>query len=232
MSSHAPSLTLTQNGQLNADSPKSMLTIIDYGIGNLRSIEKAFEAVGAEVERTDDVARIEKAGRLVLPGVGAFGACMAEIRKRGLVTPILEAVERGTPFLGVCVGMQLLFEESTEQGTHPGLGILPGRVVHFSDSLTQNGAAAEELKIPHMGWNTVEPRRKDKLVEGIDEGAFFYFVHSYHARPEREGDVLAATRYGVEFPAMVAKDNVFGVQFHPEKSQQAGLKLLRNFAAL
>ncbi|HET6569003.1 MAG TPA: imidazole glycerol phosphate synthase subunit HisH [Rhodothermales bacterium] len=224
-----------------------MLTIIDYGIGNLRSIEKAFQAVGVDVLRTDRVADIERAERLVLPGVGAFGACAAEIRRRGLEQPILDAVARGKPFLGVCIGMQLLFEESEEMGRHRGLGILPGRVVKFTGHPvpagvpTYKGAPepSEEatdgekpLKIPHMGWNRIVPEQSSPLLEGIEPGAYFYFVHSYHALPEDTADVIAHSEYGMPFPAIVGRNNVFGVQFHPEKSQKNGLDILRNFSTI
>jgi glutamine amidotransferase len=150
-------------------------------------------------------------------------------------------VDRGVPFLGVCVGLQLLFDESTERGTHQGLGLLPGRVVRFSfehlndqlDPRTPKPAPQNpKLKIPHMGWNTLVPHRASPLLEGLDDGAFVYFVHSYHAVAERPGDVLAHTTYGVDFPAVVARNNIFGVQFHPEKSQHAGLRILKNFAQL
>jgi glutamine amidotransferase len=224
-----------------------MITIIDYGIGNLRSIEKAFERVGAKVLRTDRVEDVARADHLVLPGVGAFGACIAEVRRRGLEAPILEAVARGVPFLGVCIGMQLLFEIGEEMGRHEGLGILPGRVVRFQGAYASLEAVTyaddggdaglddderPRLKVPHMGWNTVTPTRPSPLFDDIPPGAFFYFVHSYHPAPERPDDVLATTTYGVSFPSVVAHDNVFGVQFHPEKSQHNGLKILDNFAGL
>ncbi len=222
-----------------------MTTIIDYGIGNLRSIEKAFQAVGVEVLRTDRPEDIECAERLVLPGVGAFGACAAEIRRRNLEEPIQAAINAGTPFLGVCVGMQLLFEIGEELGTHRGLGILPGRVVRFDGAtdqqtpqeLSTDMAEAEPettkpLKVPHMGWNTVTARYGSPLLAGIEENAFFYFVHSYHAKPARPEDVLGVTNYGITFPSVVARNNVLGVQFHPEKSQQNGLNVLKNFSKL
>lgn len=212
-----------------------MTTIIDYGIGNLRSIEKALAHVGAEPERTDDPEKIAAAERLVLPGVGAFGACIGEIRKRGLEAPICEAAETGTPLLGVCVGMQLLFDTGEEHGTHAGLGLLEGRVTHFHEAAPRrNGASpgAKALKVPHMGWNTAEATHASPLLAGLDTAPYFYFVHSFHARPVHSGDVLATATYGHAFPAMVARNNVFGVQFHPEKSQQAGLRLLENFATL
>jgi glutamine amidotransferase len=209
--------------------PSIMVTIIDYGIGNLRSIEKAFQRVGAEVLRTDDPQALREAERLVLPGVGAFGACINEIRRRNLEGPIHEAVAAGTPFLGVCVGLQLLFEAGHEKGMHEGLGLLPGRVVHFHDA---SDGWPDDLVVPHMGWNTIEPTRAHPLLDGTGEAAYVYFVHSYHAVAEDPGDVLAATTYGHDFPAVVQRENVFGVQFHPEKSQAAGLRILENFATL
>jgi glutamine amidotransferase len=206
-----------------------MVTIIDYGIGNLRSIEKALQRVGATVRRTDDPAAVRDAERLVLPGVGAFGACIDEIRDRDLEAPILEAIEAGTPFLGVCVGMQLLFETGHEKGVHEGLGVLPGRVEHFHAAAD---GSADHLVVPHMGWNALTPRREHPLLEGTGDPAYVYFVHSYHAVAEAPDDVLATTTYGHDFPAVVQRDNVHGVQFHPEKSQAPGLRLLENFATL
>ncbi|HMB91512.1 MAG TPA: imidazole glycerol phosphate synthase subunit HisH [Rhodothermales bacterium] len=216
-----------------------MITIIDYGIGNLRSIEKAFERVGAEVVRTDNPDDLARADHLVLPGVGAFGACAAEIRRRELVAPIQEAVERGVPFLGVCVGMQLLFEVSEELGEHEGLGLLPGRVVRFAGAMepaTVSTGPPDEpptqpLKVPHMGWNTLSIQQELPLLAGLPAEAYVYFVHSYHAVPDEPNDILATTPYGLDFPAIVGRGNVFGVQFHPEKSQHNGLRILENFAA-
>lgn len=208
-----------------------MVTIIDYGIGNLRSIEKAFQHVDVAVRRTDDPEAIRSADRLVLPGVGAFGACIGEVRSRDLGDPIRAAIDAGTPFLGVCVGLQLLFEVGEERGEHPGLGVLPGRVVRF-DREELEAASGETLKIPHMGWNTVRFSRPHPLLAEIPDESYFYFVHSFFVRPEREEDVLGWTEYGVPFPAMVGRENVLGVQFHPEKSQTHGLRILRNFAAL
>ena len=202
-----------------------MITIVDYGIGNLRSIEKALQHVGARVLRTDSVEDLAQADHLVVPGVGAFGACMQEVRRRALAQPILDAVARGVPLLGVCVGMQMLFDVGEERGLHRGLGVLPGRVIRFNP-------AERGLKVPHMGWNTLTPRYQSPLLDGLDPGAFCYFVHSYHAAPERPDDILATTSYGVDFPAIVACENVFGVQFHPEKSQRTGLRILENFARL
>ncbi|NBC87365.1 MAG: imidazole glycerol phosphate synthase subunit HisH [Bacteroidetes bacterium] len=208
-----------------------MVTIIDYGIGNLRSIEKAFRAVGADVLRTDDPDAIATAERLVLPGVGAFGSCINEIRSREVEDAIHAAIDRGIPFLGVCVGMQLLFDEGLEHGTHQGLGLLPGQVVHFHRAA--NGETTD-LKVPHMGWNVLSPTRSSPLFDGLDEGGepYVYFVHSYHAVAADASDVLATSSYGHAFPAVVQRDNVFGVQFHPEKSQYHGLRILENFTQL
>jgi glutamine amidotransferase len=205
-----------------------MVTIIDYGIGNLRSIEKAFQMVGAEVLRTDDGSAVAEADRLVLPGVGAFGACVDEIRRRDLEAPIRDAVAAGTPFLGVCVGMQLLFEVGHEKGTHEGLALLPGRVRHFHDI---DGADPDRV-VPHMGWNALAPTRAHPVLDGLGDDPYVYFVHSYHAVADVEHDVLATTTYGHALPAAVQRDNILGVQFHPEKSQAAGLRLLDNFATL
>lgn len=207
-----------------------MITIIDYGIGNLRSIEKAFQAVGVDVLRTDDPERIAEASHLVLPGVGAFGACAAEIQQRSLEQPILDYVATGRPFLGVCVGMQLLFDYSEELGNHPGLGILPGRVVHFHNA--EDAAQTQSLKVPHMGWNTVQSQRTSPLLHDLGTPPYFYFVHSFHVYPENPADALGLTTYGVSFPAIVQRNNVFGVQFHPEKSQKDGLQILKNFCQL
>lgn len=215
-----------------------MITLVDYGIGNLRSIEKAFERVGVPVVRTDDAERIRSAERLALPGVGAFAACRAELDRRGLVAPIRAAARAGTPLLGICVGMQLLFEASEEMGVTPGLGLLPGRVVRFAPNLSEyagDGAPPRRLKVPHMGWSRVAAADSpllDGLSGAADTAPHYYFVHSYHAAPERASDVIGWAHYGQRFAAAVARDNVFGVQFHPEKSQHAGLRLLRNFASL
>ena len=222
-----------------------MLCIIDYGIGNLRSIAKAFEAVGANVVRSDKPADIERASHVVLPGVGAFGACADEIKKRNLVNPIREAIDAGKPFLGVCVGMQLLFDLSEEMGIHEGLGVLPGRVVRFQrvyehtlvttnaeTQLEHDVDATRGIKVPHMGWNIVHPTRTSPLLAGLKSPAYFYFVHSYHAVAGLSSDVLGETDYGTRFPAIVHRNNVFGVQFHPEKSHDNGLLILKKFTRL
>ena len=203
-----------------------MLTIVDYEIGNVRSLAKAFEAAGVEALRTDDAETISAASRLVLPGVGAFGACAAALRERGLFDLVAERARAGVPLLGVCVGMQLLFEASEERGEHRGLGLLPGRVVRFAAARDADGRA---FKVPHMGWNRLDPQRDHPVVAGRADHV--YFVHSYHAAPTVPDDVLATVDYGAPIPAVVGRGSVVGVQFHPEKSHAAGLALLRRFAA-
>ena len=195
--------------------------IVDYGMANLRSVQKAFERLGHAAEVTRDPDRIADAAGVVLPGVGAFGACMANLAAFGLVEPVRHAITRGRPFLGICLGMQLLFEESEEFGPVAGLGILPGRVVRFS--------AAPEHKIPHMGWNRLHVARRVAALGDLPEGAYTYFVHSYYPVPSDPAVVVTTTTYGVEFASSVARDNIFACQFHPEKSQQVGLGLLDSF---
>ncbi len=216
-----------------------MITLVDYGIGNLRSLEKAFHAVGVDVLRTRDTAAIRRASRLVLPGVGAFGACVDTLRGYGLEAPLRAAVADGVPLLGVCVGMQMLFETGREMGTHDGLGFLEGEVIRFADGMTEDdedplsGTLTQRtLKVPHMGWSALTPTTPTPLLDGLDAGTHVYFVHSYHAAPARPTDVLATAHYGQDFPAVVGRGRVFGAQFHPEKSQHAGLRLLRNFATM
>lgn len=196
------------------------VAIIDYGVGNLRSVEKAFAATGCEAVVSGDERVLRGADKLVLPGVGAFGACMKALSERGFDRLVREKVEGGTPLLGVCVGMQLLFEESDEFGATPGLGLLRGKVRRFSD----------ELVVPHVGWNRVTARQSHALFSDVAHAAHFYFVHSYYCEPEDKSVVAGETEYGVRYASVVAKANICGVQFHPEKSQDAGLRLLRNFA--
>jgi imidazole glycerol-phosphate synthase subunit HisH len=200
----------------------SDVVIIDYGVGNLRSVEKAFAAMQCEAVVSGDEEALRAAKRLVLPGVGAFGACMKALAERGFDRLVRERVEEGTPVLGVCVGMQLLFEESEEFGSTPGLGLLRGKVRRFSD----------ELVVPHVGWNRIDQIRENPLFNGVANGSFFYFVHSYYCDPFDQNIVAGKTQYGVTYASVVAKDNICGVQFHPEKSQDAGLRLLKNFARL
>jgi glutamine amidotransferase len=189
-------------------------------VGNLRSVEKAFEATGCEAVVSADESVLRRAERLVLPGVGAFGACMKALTQRGFDGLVRERVAEGTPLLGVCVGMQLLFEESDEFGSTPGLGLLPGRVKRFND----------ELVVPHVGWNRIFQIRQNPLFNDVANESFFYFVHSYYCEPEDKSVVAGETEYGVKYASVVAKANLCGVQFHPEKSQDAGLRLLKNFA--
>jgi len=201
---------------------------VDYGMGNLRSAQKGFEKAGHAATITDDPALVANADAVVLPGVGAFGECYEGLRSRGFVEPILEAARSGRPFLGICVGLQLLFEESEEGGLHKGLGILPGRVVRFPD------AKETGLKVPHMGWNRIRATgtRPCPLLADAAPDPYMYFVHSYYPEPGDPDLVLATCEYGVEFAAMVGRGNVFAVQFHPEKSQREGIKLLKAFGDL
>ena len=200
------------------------IAIVDYGMGNLRSVQKALERVGQEAEVTRDAERIATAPAVVLPGVGAFGACMQNLTSLGLVEPVRAAIAAGRPFLGICLGMQLLFDESEEFGPVRGLGVLPGRVVRFLPD--------PALKVPHMGWNELRVARRVPQLAGIDDGASVYFVHSYYPVPADPAVVATTTAYGPEFASSVARENVFACQFHPEKSQQIGLRLLENFVAV
>ncbi len=200
------------------------ILVVDYGLGNLGSVIKGFRQVGAEVALSDDPAELLAADALVLPGDGAFGATMDEIRGRGLVEVLLQAARAGTPLLGICIGMQVLFEESEEHGRHAGLGLLPGRVRRFFGDEQEH-----DLPVPHMGWNRLWHRRPHALLEGLPDGAHVYFVHSYYCDAPAEV-VIATAEYGHEFAAVVGRDNVLGMQFHPEKSQAVGLKLIENFA--
>jgi imidazole glycerol-phosphate synthase subunit HisH len=199
-----------------------MIAIIDYGVGNLRSVEKALQAVGADARLTGDKGAIREAEKLVLPGVGAFGECASRLRASGLDELVLEAAEQQKPMLGLCVGLQLMFDEGHEFGVHKGLGLMRGRIVRFP----------EGLHVPQIGWNQIENLQAHPLLEGLNEGTYFYFVHSYYIESDDESDVLARTEYGIRYPSICARDSVCGVQFHPEKSQDAGLKLLANFAAI
>ncbi|MBN2475393.1 MAG: imidazole glycerol phosphate synthase subunit HisH [Pirellulales bacterium] len=201
-----------------------MIAIIDYGMGNLRSVQKGFEKVGHVAVVTSDPAEVAAAAKVVLPGVGAFEDAMVELRRRQLLGPVLEAIRSDKPFLGICLGLQLLFDVGYEHGEHRGFGVLPGEVVRFE--------LPPEYSVPHMGWNQLSIRRRAPILEGIAEGTYFYFVHSYYVAPSDPTVVAAETDYGGPFCAMVWRGNLFATQFHPEKSQAEGLKILKNFAEL
>jgi imidazole glycerol-phosphate synthase subunit HisH len=201
-----------------------MIAIIDYGMGNLRSVQKGFEKVGHEAVITSDPATIDAAERVVLPGVGAFGDAMHELRERGLVDVTRRAAHSGRPFLGICLGLQLLFDVSYEGGRYEGLGILAGEVVRF--------APREGFKVPHMGWNELSVRQSAPLFSGLSDAPYMYFVHSYYVVPNDRRVIAAEANYPQPFAAAVARDNLFATQFHPEKSQSDGLRILRNFAEL
>ncbi|MGN6547744.1 MAG: imidazole glycerol phosphate synthase subunit HisH [Aureliella sp.] len=201
------------------------VTIVDYQMGNLRSVQKALEHVGACATISDKPEEIAAAARLILPGVGAFGDAMRELESRHLVEPIIDFIRGGQPFLGICLGLQLLFETGEEGGSHRGLGVIPGRVKRFE--------LPPEYKVPHMGWNRVTARQPGvPLLEGLPENPYFYFVHSYYVEPKDESISWLTCDYGGEFCAAIARDNLFATQFHPEKSQNHGLKLLENFSRL
>jgi imidazole glycerol-phosphate synthase subunit HisH len=201
-----------------------MIVVVDYGMGNLRSVQKGFEKVGQQAAISRDPSDIMNASHLILPGVGAFPECMANLARFDLIDPLLEFINSGKPFLGICLGLQLLFDESEEFGVHAGLKVVPGSVKGFDKAMG--------LKIPHMGWNQVFFRKSVPIFRGLDDGLYFYFVHSFYVAPRNAGDIAGETEYGIRFTSAIARDNVFAVQFHPEKSQRNGLKILENFAAL
>lgn len=198
--------------------------LIDAGTGNLRSVQKALEAVGATVERTDDPQKVLSGKRVVLPGVGAFGDFMSGLRARGLEESVNEVVNKNIPLLGICVGMQALFEIGEEMGEHKGLGLLAGTVKVFPKM--------PELKIPHTGWNQIEVKKDARLFNQIKDEAYVYFNHSYYCQPKNSSDVIAETTYGIKYACAVQRENIYGVQFHPEKSQSVGLQILKNFLEL
>ena len=211
-----------------------MIAIIDYGMGNLRSVQKGLERVGGDARIVSNPADVAAADQVVLPGVGAFRDAIAHLRDANLDQAVHDAVASGKPFLGVCLGYQLLFERAFEGGEFEGLGVFPGEVVHFREPAAPHG---DPLKVPHMGWNQLRFPGRDRgtpcpLFAGIDEGAYVYFVHSYHPETPDASIVAATSDYGYEFPAATWRDNVFGTQFHPEKSQAVGLAMLKNFVAL
>jgi glutamine amidotransferase len=200
-----------------------MIAIVDYGVGNLRSVEKAFAAVGAQAVVTGEADVIRAAEKIVLPGVGAFGECARQLRAAGLDQLVIDAAAQNRPVLGLCVGLQLMFDEGHEFGVHQGLGLMRGRVVRFPEG---------GPRVPQIGWNQIENLRPHPLLDGLSQGDYFYFVHSYYVAAADENDVIAETEYAIRYPSICARGSVAGVQFHPEKSQAAGLRLLANFAAL
>ncbi len=204
-----------------------MIAIIDYGMGNLRSVQKGFEKIGAEAVVTADPQVVLAADKVVLPGVGAFRDCMRNLEQAGFVEPILRVIAEGRPFLGICVGMQLLFTDSVEFGLYQGLNVIPGHVLRFPEQMQ---VAAEELKVPQMGWNQLHFQRRPPAFEGIADDSNVYFVHSYYVQPDQDDVIATTTDYGIEFCSSVWKDNIVATQFHPEKSQDVGLRILKNFA--
>lgn len=201
-----------------------MIAVIDYDSGNLRSMAKALEAVGAKVKITDNPKFLARAKAIVLPGVGAFYHGMKVLKNKGLLSPLIGAIKEGKPFLGVCLGLQLLFSESEEHGRHYGLGVIEGRVKRFPPT----------VKIPHLGWNQVKIKttpsgEKIKIFNRLPDQSYFYFVHSYYVEPEDKDIIKATTFYHAEFTSVIARDNIWGIQFHPEKSSRGGLKILENF---
>ena len=199
-----------------------MITVVDYKLNNLRSLENTLRRLGHEVRVTSNPADLQTAEKLILPGVGAFGDGMRNLREFGLAEPFIEKVKSGTPTLGICLGMHLLFTESEEFGLHRGLDLLPGRVVKLPAN----------LRVPHMGWNQLHPKQANGLTQGVKESSFVYFVHSYYVVPKSADIILMTTDYEIEFPAIVHTKNIWATQFHPEKSQRIGERLLDNFARL
>ena len=199
-------------------------------MGNLRSVEKAFESLGFAVRISADPNDIKTADKVVLPGVGAFRDCINNLRGGGFVEPLLEHIAAGKLMLGICVGMQMLFDASEEFGTHQGLGLIPGKVVRFPSGMVENN---ERLKVPHMGWNNISIKQQSPLFKGIEDESYLYFVHSYYCAAEKSADIAATCRYGdIEFCASIWRDNIMATQFHPEKSQSVGLNIFRNFGEL
>jgi glutamine amidotransferase len=209
-----------------------LIAVIDYGMGNLRSVQKGLERAGLPARITSSRRDLEDAAGVVLPGVGAFRDCMRNLDRLHLIEPIKKAVHGGKPFLGICLGLQILFRESEEFGPSPGLGLFPGRVVRFQEDRDDPSAPGLKLKVPHMGWNQITLTKETPFFKGIEDGAYFYFVHSYYVVPEDSALAATVTEYGGEFVSSIARDNLFACQFHPEKSQQLGIKLLQNFGDL
>jgi len=204
-----------------------MIAIIDYDIGNLRSVQKAIERVGGDGQLITTPAELARAEKVILPGVAAFGDAIEELRSLGLVEALRKAVGEGMPYLGFCLGLQLLFDVSYENGEHTGLGILPGEIVRFDFAAVPAGG--ERLSVPHMGWNQIAVRQPCPMLEGVPDGSYVYFAHSYHVVPTDPAMTATVTDYGGPFVSSVWRENVFATQFHPEKSQSVGLRLLENF---
>jgi imidazole glycerol-phosphate synthase subunit HisH len=214
-----------------------MITVIDYGMGNLHSVRKALEIIGAKVKVSARAGDIEGAEKIVFPGVGSFGEAMRELKRRGLIKPLKNAIAEGKPFLGLCLGMQLLFDKSEEAPGVEGLCVLRGDVRRFKFTQYAIRNTQYSLKVPHMGWNTIIRNtqytiRNTQILKGVPSGSHMYFVHSYYVRPKDESVILTTTDYGIDFTSGARKDNIYGFQFHPEKSQSLGLRILKNFAAL
>jgi glutamine amidotransferase len=206
-----------------------MIAIIDYEIGNLRSVQRGLQRAGAQAEIVRSPDQLARADKIVLPGVAAFGDAIASLDKLGFTQPIIDAVRSGTPYLGFCLGLQLLFETSCEDGRHRGLGLIEGKVTRFDFATAQTD---QRLAVPHMGWNQIRWDREAPMLAGLDSGCYVYFAHSYHVEPADASVVATTTDYGYPFVSAVWKDNIFATQFHPEKSQAVGLRLLENFASL
>jgi glutamine amidotransferase len=200
-----------------------MIAVINYGLGNLHSVQKAILFAGGDARLTDDPEAILRAEKVVLPGVGAFADGMKGLISRGLISAVKEAVYSGKPILGICLGMQLFFEQSEEDGLHEGLCLVNGKVIAFN----QPG-----IKIPQIGWNQLNIKKNSRLVENLPEGSYVYFNHGYYCVPEDQSDILTTTEYGIQFVSSVQRENIYGVQFHPEKSQKVGLKIIQNFVEL
>jgi glutamine amidotransferase len=209
-----------------------IISIIDYGMGNLRSVRKGLEKAGCQANVIHTPQQVSDAQALVLPGVGAFKKCLLNLESLNLITPLLKSIESGKPFLGICLGLQILFSESEEFGKTPGLNVIKGKVIRFKtdESMRTSGNGAAHLKIPHMGWNTITIKKENPYLKNTGRSPFLYFVHSYYVSPDNTDIITTTTQYGVEFVSSIWKDNIFACQFHPEKSQSIGLNILKNFA--
>lgn len=218
-------------------SNKKFIAIVDYGMGNLRSVQKGFEKVGQNVVVTNEPRAVLDSDGVVLPGVGAFSDCMKNLKKGALIDSVIKSIEMGKPYLGICLGLQILFSESEEFGISNGLNIIKGKVKRFPDGMREpvpslpSGVSIEPsvLKVPHMGWNRITIERKPPILEDIPGGSYFYFIHSYYVVPEDKDVIATTTDYGITFTSMIWKDNIMATQFHPEKSQELGLKILKRF---